>query len=197
MLGVVFMRKIVLLFGCCVLLLVIFGCSSTGQMIVDDKKTEKEPAKTGIINENYNPTLFDENELKIQKTISPESKSDNFDDLLLQSPKEAPLPEETDGFRVQICAVVDEIKAKQVQRDAIMQFINEEVYLDYHAPYYKVRIGNCLTRYEAEQLQQIVIKKDFADAWVVRAKIKPNLKKNESSPENENAPPNESDVLKL
>ena len=191
------MRKMVLLFSCVVLSFAMFGCSSTGQMIVENKKTEKEPAKTGIINENYNPTLFDENELKIQKTISPESKSDNFDDLLLQSQEEEPLPEETDGFRVQICAVVDEIKAKQVQHDAIMQFINEEVYLDYHAPYYKVRIGNCLTRYEAEQLQQIVIKKGFADAWVVRAKIKTNLKKNESYPENENAPPNGSDVLKL
>jgi len=174
-----------------------FGCSSTGQMITENTITNEESTKTGIINENYNPSLFDENELKIQKTISPDSKSDNIDDLLLQSPVEEPLPEETDGFRVQICAVADEIKAKQVQRDAIMQFLNEEVYLDYHAPYYKVRIGNCLTRYEAEQLQQLVIKKGFADAWVVRTIVKTNLKKDETSQENENAPPNESDFLKL
>jgi len=168
------MRKRVLLFSCLVLSFGMFGCSSTGQMITENTITNEESTKTGIINENYNPSLFDENELKIQKTISPDSKSDNIDDLLLQSPVEEPLPEETDGFRVQICAVADEIKAKQVQRDAIMQFLNEEVYLDYHAPYYKVRIGNCLTRYEAEQLQQLVIKKGFADAWVVRTIVKTN-----------------------
>ena len=78
----------------------------------------------------------------------------------------------------------------QVQRDAIIRFINEDVYMDYHAPYYKVRIGNCLTRYEAEQLQQLAIQKGFADAWVVRTKVKPNVQKDESQQQETAAPPN-------
>ncbi|MBC8183091.1 SPOR domain-containing protein [candidate division KSB1 bacterium] len=181
------MRKIILLFVSLILMVILFGCSSTGQMVKPNKNTEVRERKTGIINENFDLSVLDENELDLKKTISPESKSDNIDDLLLQTPDEQPLPEEVDGFRIQICAVSDEEKAKQVQRDAIFQFINEEVYLDYHAPYYKVRIGNCLTRYEAEQLQQTVIKQGFADAWVVRAKVKPN---SDPPVQNEESPPN-------
>ncbi len=180
------MRKIILLFISLVLMFIVNGCSSSGQMVKPIENPVPRSEKAGIINENFNPSLPDENELEIKKTISPESKSDNIDDLLFQSSEKAVLPEQADGFRIQICAVSDEEKAKQVQRDAIFQFLNEEVYLDYHAPYYKVRIGNCLTRYEAEQLQQIVMKKGFADAWVVRAMIKPN---SASPVQNEETPP--------
>jgi len=183
------MRKIVLLFISLVLLF-LFGCSSVGQLRNSEKNNEQRSRKTGIINENFDPSLLDENELDLKKTISPDSKSDYVDDQFLQSSDERPLPEEADGFRVQICAVSDEQKAKQVQREAIFQFMNEEVYLDYHAPYYKVRIGNCLTRYEAEVLQQLAMKKGFKDAWVVRTKVKLNKDKDKSPQEDDDAPPN-------
>ena len=105
------MIKIVIVFFSIVLFFAIFGCSSTGQMIVENKNTDDESAKSGIINENFQPSMLGENELGLKKTISPESKSDDIDDLLLQSPEKTPLPEELDGFRVQICAASDEEKA--------------------------------------------------------------------------------------
>jgi len=181
------MKKILLLASSFLMIFIIFRCSTTGQMAKGDKKSDSE--KTGIINENFDLSLLDDNELEFKKTISPESKSDNIDDLL-DSPQLKPLPEEMDGFRVQICAISDEERAKQVQRDAIIQFIDEEVYLEYHAPYYKVRIGNCLTRFDAEQLQELAMQKGFQDAWVVKTKVKTKIKK-ETTPDKMNeAPPN-------
>ena len=184
------MRKIVLLFTSLVIILVIFGCSSSVKLTQPDAKTSKKSGKTGIINENFDPSLLDENKLELKKTISPESKSDSIDDLLLQTSEKVQMTKELDGFKVQICAVSDEKKAMQVRRDAIIRLINEDVYMDYHAPYYKVRIGNCLTRYEAEQLQQLVIQKGFADAWVVRTKVKSRVKKEESPQQQNDAPQN-------
>ena len=184
------MRKIVLSFTSLIIMFIIWGCTGSGKLTKADKNIKEKSGKTGIINENFDPSLLDENELKLKKTISPESKSDNIDDLLFQSPAKAQLSEELEGFRIQICAVSDEAKAMQVQRDVIIKFINEDVCMDYNAPYYKVRIGNCLTRYEAEQLQQLAIQKGFADAWVVRTKVKPNVQKDESQQQETDAPPN-------
>jgi hypothetical protein len=159
-------------------------------MIQEKKKNEADNEKAGIINENFDPALLGDDEIDFKKTISPESKSDNFDDLLFETPESKPLPEEMDGFRVQICAVSDEQKAKQAQRDAIIQFMDNEVYLEYHAPYYKIRIGNCISRFEAEQLQKLAMQKGFADAWVVKTKVKPNLNKENPPEKNVEAPPN-------
>jgi len=184
------MRKIFLLFIAFLIMFAIFGCSSSGKLSNTNKGVKIKPEKTGIINENFDPSILNENELELKKTISPDSKFSEIDDRIFQAVEKEELPKEVDGFRVQICAVADEGKAMQVQRDAIIQFINNEVYMDYHAPYYKVRIGNCVTRFEAEQLQQLAMKKGFTDAWVVRTKVKSTTKKDEIPNQENEDPPN-------
>ena len=172
------MRKLILIFTALSILSVVFGCSSTSKLTkINERPAATTSEKTDIINENFDPSLLEEHELKLKKTISPESKSDDIEALLLQPTENTELPEELDGFRVQICAVSDDTKGMQVRRDARIQFINEDVYMDYHAHYYKVRIGNCVTRYEAEKLQQMAIENWCDEASVVRTKVKPNDKK--------------------
>ena len=152
------------------IILIMFGCSGTKELINVEKKSGE---RIGIVNENFDPSIFDENKLEFKKTISPESKSDNIDTLLFQTIAEESSLEEVNGFRVQICAVSNKEKAKQIQQDVILRFVNEDIYMDYHAPYYKIRVGNCLTRYEAEELQKLIVQKGFTDAWIVRTKVKP------------------------
>jgi hypothetical protein len=48
-----------------------------------------------------------------------------------------------------------------------------EVYLQYDAPYYKVRVGNCLTRREGDLLQERAVRRGYRDAWVVRSLVSP------------------------
>lgn len=74
------------------------------------------------------------------------------------------------GWRVQICALTDEGQARNVYMSALLKF-DEHVYLTYDSPYYKVRIGDCLSRYEADELQRLASEKGFDDAWVVRTKV--------------------------
>lgn len=79
-------------------------------------------------------------------------------------------PEMVWGWRVQICALSDEVAARAVFIDAHLKF-DEQIYLTYDSPYYKVRIGDCLSRYEADDLQKIAVERGFDDAWVVRTKV--------------------------
>jgi len=168
----------------------LFGCGTTGKLTDTGSDNKGNVDKPGIINENYDPQVYNDKELIIKKTISPESNSENIDNLLFQADGVEDLPEEIEGFRVQICAVSGEEQAKRIQRDAIIQFIDKNVYLKYDSPYYKVRIGDCATRYEAEQLLKLASKKGFADAWVVRSKIKRTTDQKQAPPPEENKPPN-------
>ena len=167
----------------------ILSCSSTKKLMPEKERSADNEKSTGIINEFFEPLILNDEDLKIKKTISVDSKSDRLDDVLSQSDSEQQTPEVVAGFRVQICAVSEEEKARQVQRDAILKFVDEEIYLIYEAPYYKVRVGNCATRLDADQLQQLAVQKGFDDAWVVRTKIK--LRSSSNSPQNlEKKPPN-------
>ncbi len=174
------MIKVKKYFNLLLLILVISGCSMTRTMMPGDDKVENEEKTTGIVNEFFDPLILNDEELKVRKTISIETTSDPVEHNLSKQDTSYQQSEISPGFRVQICAVSDEDRAKQIQRDAILKFINEEIYLIYDIPYYKVRVGNCLTRYEADKLQQLAVEKGFEDAWVVRTNIV--AKRNNDSP---------------
>jgi len=168
-------------------ILLMLGCSRTKSLVTKEPASTAEEKNTGIVNEFFDPLILDEEDLKVKKTISIESKSDQVKEENTPSNTEYQKPETAPGYRVQICALSDEERAKDIQRDAILKFINEEVYLIYDSPYYKVRVGNCLTRHDADKLQQLAVEKGFDDAWVVRTKI--TLKQSDYSPKNyENEP---------
>ncbi|MDZ7264537.1 MAG: SPOR domain-containing protein [candidate division KSB1 bacterium] len=162
-----------IVFGCLLMLISVWlACSSSSNLANNSGRPGDADKRAGIINEFFDPLVLDDEELKVKKTIISETKTNPLDEAIAQSSSNLQPAEVAAGFRVQICAVSEEDKARQVQRDAILKFTDEEVYLIYEAPYYKVRVGNCASRLEADQLQQIAIQKGFEDAWVVRTKIK-------------------------
>ncbi|UCE05566.1 MAG: SPOR domain-containing protein [bacterium] len=177
------MNRVFTHLGLLTLLVLITVCSSSRSLINEAESSKDDENHTGIVNEFFDPLILNEEDLKVKKTISIEPKSEQMDETLTQPKPDDQKPEIVSGYRVQICAVSDEARARQIQRDAILKFIDEEVYLIYDSPYYKVRVGNCLTRYEADRLQQLAVEKGFDDAWVVRTKIK--LKNSSDKLENE------------
>ncbi len=184
------MKKIAIISMILTLFFIILGCSSTAVNMKEKSTATAAVNRSGVINENYVPPIFDENELQIKNTISPESKSDEIDVLLNQTSGQENLPEEIDGYRVQICAIAEEDQARSIQREAMLRFMDQNVYLRYDNPYYKVRVGDCLSRYDAEQLQNLAVEKGFTDAWVVRTRIKPNLSNSQSPPIEKSKSPN-------
>ncbi|MDZ7332057.1 MAG: SPOR domain-containing protein [candidate division KSB1 bacterium] len=155
------------------MLIIVMACSGPRSLTQSAQPTSEEDKSIGIVNEFFDPLILDDEDLQTTKTISIESKSDKIQEELLKSDAEPLRGESVTGYRVQICALSDEERAKEIYRSALLKFPNEEVYLIYDSPYYKVRVGNCPTRQEADRLQQLAVEKGFDDAWVVRTKIKP------------------------
>ncbi|MCX6640993.1 MAG: SPOR domain-containing protein [bacterium] len=77
---------------------------------------------------------------------------------------------EMSGFRVQLYASDFEEEARSYEERALLDF-NENVYLTFDVPMYKIRIGDCRTRAEANLIRQEAENKGYAGAWVVRCKV--------------------------
>ena len=154
--------------GFIILVLMFAGCAGP-KTVKRETPAEKKNEEQVDVDESFDPSKFIEDEIKIKESRKSEAQS-NFDSSILQ--KTEITAREVDGYRVQICAVPDEYQARDIQKDAILKF-NERVYLIYDSPYYKVRVGNCTTRYDADQLQKLAEEKGFADSWVVKTKVKP------------------------
>jgi len=75
------------------------------------------------------------------------------------------------GYRLQIYTSINRDVAIDAQKTAERTFRNEKVYLVYETPNYKIRVGDCKTRFEAEDLLVIVYQKGYRDAWIVKTLI--------------------------
>jgi hypothetical protein len=77
-----------------------------------------------------------------------------------------PQPRQVNGFRVQIFAVADEQVARMAEEEAHFEFTTR-IYLVFDPPNYKIRLGDFLTRDEADDLRREAYRKGYRDAWVV------------------------------
>ncbi len=133
--------------------------------------TKKEAAQIEDLNpENLPDQIFvvKENPQSVQ-TSSTESKQTPSSQTA-QSAKET--IKMVPGYRIQIAALSNQDEAMDVRKEAMLKFADQEVYLIFDPPYYKIRVGDFLTRYDAEKLQKEAIKMGYKDAWIVRTKVK-------------------------
>jgi rare lipoprotein A len=82
----------------------------------------------------------------------------------------APAAATTSGYRVQIFASSDRTKAEAAAAEARQKF-TETVYVEFEAPLYKVRVGDCATRYEAETLKEKAGSQGYDGAWIAETQV--------------------------
>jgi len=123
---------------------------------------------------------------------SPNAMNEDFDPLTLKQPEFQIPPRKTslrdepqgtapagadtgaadeDGYQVQLLQTEDAALARNAVRDAAAGLATTTEMI-FDSPYYKVRAGNFVNRYDAEQLQELAASKGYASAWVVRTKAK-------------------------
>ncbi|MCK4941301.1 SPOR domain-containing protein [candidate division WOR-3 bacterium] len=81
-------------------------------------------------------------------------------------------PQKVYGFRVQIFASSTQENASRVASDAREMF-TDRIYVEYVSPYYKVRVGNYLTREEVEPLKNKALSLGYRGAFVVETMVMP------------------------
>jgi len=79
------------------------------------------------------------------------------------------------GYRLQVINTNDRNKAISVKTRMLSDFPGENTYLIYHAPYFKIQMGNFRTREEAEDLMKKVKRIYPSGVFIVpsRVEIKP------------------------
>ncbi len=156
---------------CCLCIfpaLLLSSCSSTKKIL-----TEIPSGDLAEINEDFDPLSLGEPEFVIATgQTSAEISSSSVTTQQVTAPDSAEAAAEVYGYRVQIAATIDEEMAREMRKEAILKF-DEEVYWVYDRPYFKIRVGDCESRFEAEDLQTQAIDRGFLEAWVIRTIITP------------------------
>ena len=112
------------------------------------------------------PSDFNENAPKFPTVNLPSfSSQDDLKDI--SSSKEINLIK---GYRVQIVISQNEQELQDVKTE-IEKSINEQTYIIFELPNYKLRVGNFLNRKEAENLQKKIARLGYRTAWVVPTMI--------------------------
>jgi len=140
------------------------------------------PAQNGIApqDENFDPAVLKEPPLSIlDNTLIYEIVTDLKTPVI--NPKSASADSvtyvEKMGWKVQVFSTSDYFLADSVYQLAQQKFENIDIERVFNLPYYKIRIGNCVTREEAESLLAQALQLRFPDAWVIRTPIRIMVKK--------------------
>ena len=98
-----------------------------------------------------------------QLTIIADSR---IDSLMIQQTKINKQKDGVSGFRIQIKNTTTQKDANSLRAQFSRNFPELKSYLRYNAPYYKIRIGDYLTKLEAQK-DLIEIKKKYRGAYPV------------------------------
>lgn len=112
------------------------------------------------------PSDFNDNPPKFPTVNLPSFSSDN-DLENISSNEEINLIK---GYRVQIVISQNEQELQDVKIE-IQKSIDEQTYIIFELPNYKLRVGNFLNRKEAESFQKKIVRLGYRTAWVVPTMI--------------------------
>jgi len=152
------------------ILFIIISCSGPGA-VRNDTQPAKFPVEGNEMIENFDPlSLGDYN---IENSTKKDSETTFYDinQFITSDTKDSVSSEElVQGYRVQLISTRSEAEARTVKLDALLSFPSH-VYMIFDNPYYKIRIGNCISRFDANVLQESAVKKGFNEAWVVKTRV--------------------------
>ena len=76
-----------------------------------------------------------------------------------------------DGFRLQLHDDLSVINANKTFKK-LKKELSDSLYLEFEAPFYKIRYGNFKTKQDAELQKEYLINNGMKDIWIIRSRIK-------------------------
>lgn len=149
------------------------ACSAGTMGTVNDKNADPRSGKDQKValtayESTFDPRTYEEDIEAIKKSpvaeqIQNEEKTEG-DTVIVEE-------EVLQGFRIQIFATSGIDEANFLKAMAAQRVPEDSIYIVYDQPVYKVRLGDFLTRYQANLRLPSVIGKGFTDAWVVADRV--------------------------
>ena len=148
----------------------LWGCGSSSKVVAPEKP-ETGIRNFDLMNEDFDPVALNDDDIVLEQKSTSQSASPE----LTSGSASAAEDSVGNGYRIQLVQTEDNEEAKNIQRDALLSFSDQEVYSVFDPPFYKVRIGDFVNWHDAEKLQQVAIQKGYKDAWIIPSKV--NLKR--------------------
>jgi SPOR domain len=148
----------------------VLNCSGSQETIRKDLP-QQNPAAAGRYDESFDPLTLQDDDLVITADSVQTSRGSGESSSIL--PTQSAIPNEAEGFRVQIMATNNIGTASLTEQEATARFSSQgfKVYLVFEAPLYKIRVGDCLERNAAEELRDKAKDFGYGGAFVVKSKI--------------------------
>ena len=153
------------------IIIVGFNCA-TQQKAVVENEPEEEAADSVV--EGFEPLSMLKDDVEIPPPTFEIKKIDYKDllptDLRMLDSVSISIDEMAPGFRVQI-GLFQKVTFAIEKRERAYSIFEEEVYMDFAAPFHRVKVGDCLTRKDAMTLLQKVRKNGFPDAFITPTRV--------------------------
>lgn len=142
------------------------------------KSGSEKPEDDSTLIEDFDPLSLDDDDIIVTPKESQDEVGNQAQGGSDLDPAARPGKEvvQIPGYRVQLLSTKQEYGAWEAKKEAILKF-EEDIHLVHEASLYKLRVGDCRTREEAEALVEKAVRKGFREAWIVRTKI--NVRKSE------------------
>ena len=142
------------------------SCSGTKEVIKEDIPLQD----TYQFDESFDPLTLDDDDIIIagdENTQIIYNAGNNPDTEKIDALKEIT------GFRVQILATKNIETASLFEQEASERFnhLDHKTYLIFEAPLYKIRVGDCEDRSEAEELRDLATEYGYRESFIVKSKI--------------------------
>jgi len=147
----------------------IMACAASKKEVAEDLQNQGQ--KTAY-DESFDPLSLndDDLEIKVRKT---ERRVSEDTEQLVDTNNISAETKRAQGFRVQIIATGNIESATITRQRASEQFgiMDYKAYLVYEAPKFKIRVGDALTRAEAEKIRDLARDYGYKGAFIVRSEV--------------------------
>jgi len=153
-------------------LFLLAACAGTRETVPEEK-----PKTTGATpyDESFDPRSLNDDDI----VVGPSSSASNTSSGAVvvageqRNSEEQTRTKEVNGFRVQILATNNIETASLVEQEATDRFeaLGHKTYLLFETPLYKIRVGDCENRPDAEMLRDLAIENGYTGAFIVKSKI--------------------------
>ena len=76
------------------------------------------------------------------------------------------------GWKIQILSTKDFFLADSIFKQSSELFENQEVRKIFNSPYYKIRVGNCISREDAEKILTESREYGYYESWIIKTRVK-------------------------
>ena len=152
-----------------IILISVLYLSCAGTKKVPEQETPLQGATK--YDESFDPLSLNDDDIEIsgaESAIINDGQPEDNEKMKTESSLK-----QINGFRVQILATKNIETASLFEQEANERFQHQEqkIYLVFETPLYKIRIGDCKNRNEAELLRDLAKDYGYREAFIVKSKI--------------------------